>query len=54
MSRWDPCTVCQSALKDLVDVKGVPPRHGSAIFADNAPVATETDVPRLGALLERA
>src|SRR6201993_5081852 len=24
-------------IKDLVDVKGVPTRHGSAIFDDNAP-----------------
>jgi len=27
------------SIKDLVDVKGAPTRHGSAIFADNAPAA---------------
>jgi aspartyl-tRNA(Asn)/glutamyl-tRNA(Gln) amidotransferase subunit A len=27
------------SIKDLVDVKGVPTRHGSAIFADNPPAA---------------
>jgi len=27
------------SIKDLVDVKGVPTRHGSAIFDDNAPAA---------------
>ena len=29
------------SIKDLVDVKGVPTRHGSAIFADNAPAAAD-------------
>jgi len=28
-------------IKDLVDVKGVPTRHGSAIFADNPPAAAD-------------
>ncbi|MGE5149236.1 MAG: amidase, partial [Rhodospirillaceae bacterium] len=29
------------SIKDLVDVKGVPTRHGSAIFADNPPAADD-------------
>src|SRR5215467_11708054 len=29
------------SVKDLVDVKGVPTRHGSAIFADNPPAAAD-------------
>ena len=29
------------SIKDLVDVKGVPTRHGSAIFADNPPAAAD-------------
>src|SRR5260370_18468155 len=29
------------SIKDLVDVKGVPTRHGSAIFDDNAPAADD-------------
>src|SRR6476659_5398257 len=29
------------SVKDLVDVKGVPTRHGSAIFADNPPAADD-------------
>ena len=29
------------SVKDLVDVKGVPTRHGSAIFEDNAPAAAD-------------
>src|SRR5262249_7128317 len=28
-------------IKDLLDVKGVPTRHGSAIFADNPPAADD-------------
>jgi aspartyl-tRNA(Asn)/glutamyl-tRNA(Gln) amidotransferase subunit A len=36
------------SVKDLVDVKGVPTRHGSAIFADNPPaVADDILVKRL-------
>jgi aspartyl-tRNA(Asn)/glutamyl-tRNA(Gln) amidotransferase subunit A len=30
-----------ASIKDLVDVKGVPTRHGSAIFADNPPAAND-------------
>ena len=38
------------SVKDLVDVKGVPTRHGSAIFADNPPAADDdTLVKRLRA-----
>ncbi len=38
------------SIKDLVDVKGVPTRHGSAIFEDNAPaVADDILVQRLRA-----
>src|SRR5215467_8367992 len=29
------------SIKDLVDVQGVPTRHGSAIFADNPPAAAD-------------
>ncbi len=29
------------SIKDLLDVKGVPTRHGSAIFADNPPAAAD-------------
>jgi aspartyl-tRNA(Asn)/glutamyl-tRNA(Gln) amidotransferase subunit A len=29
------------SIKDLLDVKGVPTRHGSAIFADNPPAASD-------------
>ncbi len=29
------------SIKDLVDVKGVPTRHGSAIYADNPPAAAD-------------
>jgi aspartyl-tRNA(Asn)/glutamyl-tRNA(Gln) amidotransferase subunit A len=29
------------SIKDLIDVKGVPTRHGSAIFEDNAPAASD-------------
>src|SRR5260370_16830074 len=29
------------SIKDLVDVKGAPTRHGSAIFDDNAPAAAD-------------
>src|SRR5262249_16017565 len=29
------------SIKDLVDAKGVPTRHGSAIFADNPPAAAD-------------
>ena len=36
------------SIKDLVDVKNVPTRHGSAIFADNPPaVADDILVTRL-------
>src|ERR1700745_4068458 len=29
------------SIKDLVDVKGVPTRHGTAVFDDNAPAADD-------------
>ena len=38
------------SIKDLVDVKGVPTRHGSAIFADNPPALFASIYPQLGVL----
>ena len=40
--RLGPLHGVPISIKDLVDVKGVPTRHGSAIFADNPPAAPTT------------
>ena len=44
VSRGDPLGPLHGvpiSVKDLVDVKGVPTRHGSAIYADNPPAAAD-------------
>ena len=40
-SRLGPLHGVPISIKDLVDVKGVPTRHGSAIYADNPPAAAD-------------